>query len=113
MRWPGALGATHWESMHLTMLNSLSPQFAYAFIKTMRLAFFEGLTVFFIILYFFNQQNPYSSFWGHNYVSYIAESILLKNYGVDFILPMAAILIILRAIFYWAESTYRLKGGEL
>lgn len=71
-----SIGGTHWESIYMTVLQSMKEHFNLIVLRFTRICFFEGLLTLSLLSFFFRLSNEYQSYWGSTLSSvFITESL--------------------------------------
>lgn len=107
-----SIGGTRWESIYMTVLQSMREHFNIIILRFTRVCFFEGLITFSLLSFFFKTQESLESHWGATLSSlFIGESLVWEP-GTEKLRFFSGALILVYVVFIGVERFYLKKLGS-
>ncbi|MCB0379131.1 MAG: hypothetical protein KDD33_11630 [Bdellovibrionales bacterium] len=109
-----SLGAGPWQSLHLTMIHYMRPNFNLIFVRYIRLAFFEGLMVFFVYKKISTMEAFADSRWGEALTAIVVEKLASGSIQQSEWLVLGSLLLAIHLVLLAMEQNFLKKdqGGS-
>lgn len=105
-----SLGGTSWESIHLTVMQSMRNRFNSIVTYFTRICFFEGLITYSLLYYFVLEDGTFESHWGASLSSIFIFGSLDPGQRLSFLLAIAGFMVLCYLLFMRIESLFRRKS---
>ncbi len=99
-----SLGGTPWESIHLTVMQSMKTRFNEIILYFTKLCFFEGLVTFALLNAFFFAGDSDQYHWSSSLSSVFVRQSLLPTKNLDQLLSISGFLLLTYFLFFWLRS---------
>lgn len=107
-----AIGATAWEAMALSIIHTLRQRFSAVFLFGVTKAFFEGVSIFIVLNFFFLSGNWHRFFWAETLSSNLIKSLLFHSLTFTDYIVLASVLLLIHMILLWWLRVLSLSPDE-
>ncbi len=107
-----SVGGTPWESIQMTVMQSMKNSFNSILIHFTRVCFFEGLITYSLLHFFMFDNNPHHEQWGASLSSIFISTSLDPNRVVHQLMALCGVLLITYFLFILVEIFLKKKEAR-
>ncbi len=107
-----SLGGTSWESIHMTVMQSMKNRFNSILIHFTRVCFFEGLITYSLLHFFMFNHRPHHEQWGASLSSLFISFSIKRPLEEAFLWKIAGVLLVCYLAFTYVEMKFIKKERQ-
>lgn len=108
-----AMGGTEWESVYMTVLQSMREHFNLIVLRFTRVCFFEGLLTLSLLSFFVKAKEPFSSWWGATLSSLYVHKLFMEPLQPRLLLVLSAAMVSFYLLIrYFEHLAQKIKEGD-
>lgn len=101
-----SIGGTHWESVYMTVVQSMKEHFNFIILRFTRICFFEAIITYTLLNSFFSTADSAKFHWGSTLSSMFVVQAIDPEISIPYLNASAGVLILCFLIFIWMERLF-------